>query len=162
MKTPHALRKMILGSVLLSGLVSGNSYAQQSLHESSIYMATLHTQQYEAMFHFYANTLDLPVKFKSEGFAEFSAKGLRLSLASSQQLDSMLNSPDFKIKRQGSGVGIGFKLDNQDAVDRLYEALKSKQVNFVSPPTPQPWGEYTAFFRDPDGNIHELVADLPN
>lgn len=31
----------------------------------------------------------------------------------------------------------------------------------VQPPDDMPWGQRTAFFADPDGNIHELFADLP-
>jgi catechol 2,3-dioxygenase-like lactoylglutathione lyase family enzyme len=30
----------------------------------------------------------------------------------------------------------------------------------VSPPTDRPWGHRTLFFRDPDGNILEIYADL--
>ena len=30
----------------------------------------------------------------------------------------------------------------------------------VKPPAKMPWGQYTAFFADPEGNIHELFTDL--
>jgi catechol 2,3-dioxygenase-like lactoylglutathione lyase family enzyme len=28
------------------------------------------------------------------------------------------------------------------------------------PPTDQPWGHRTLFFRDPDGNVLEIYADI--
>jgi catechol 2,3-dioxygenase-like lactoylglutathione lyase family enzyme len=30
----------------------------------------------------------------------------------------------------------------------------------VAPATDQPWGHRTLFFRDPDGNLLEIYADL--
>jgi len=31
----------------------------------------------------------------------------------------------------------------------------------VHAPADMPWGQHTAMFADPDGNIHEFFADLP-
>jgi uncharacterized glyoxalase superfamily protein PhnB len=36
-------------------------------------------------------------------------------------------------------------------VERTYEELKTRGVEFVSPPKKEPWGTYT-IFKDPDGN----------
>jgi predicted enzyme related to lactoylglutathione lyase len=38
-----------------------------------------------------------------------------------------------------------------DNVERTYEELKARGVEFVSPPKKEPWGTYT-IFKDPDGN----------
>ncbi|WP_271274438.1 VOC family protein [Aliamphritea hakodatensis] len=154
-------KSAILGGIMLT-MASISSGGTPTLKNSQIYMATLHTQQYETMFNFYADTLQLPVLSENEGFAEFSVNGLRLSLASYQTLDGFLDSPDLQLTRQGTGVGVGFKLKSQKEVDELYQQMKLQNVEFIAPPTAQPWGEYTTFFRDPDGNIHEIVADLPN
>ncbi len=40
-------------------------------------------------------------------------------------------------------------------VDIAYENLKAKGVTFLRPPTDQPWGLRTAYFADPEGNLHE-------
>ena len=148
---------------LFSGIImcaiATSGFANPALKDSQVYMATLHTQQYQQMYDFYSETLQLPVVADNPGFAEFSVNGLRLSIASYEGLDSFLNSPHLKTNRQGSGVGIGFKLESAAAVDELYAQLKSRNVNFVEGPELKPWGEYTAFFSDPDGNIHELVSD---
>lgn len=45
-------------------------------------------------------------------------------------------------------------------VDECAQALRDKGVVLLSPPTDQPWGHRTLFFRDPDGNVLEIYADL--
>lgn len=45
-------------------------------------------------------------------------------------------------------------------VDKEYERLKDIGVTFVKPPTTQPWGRRSVWFRDPDGNIINFYASL--
>jgi catechol 2,3-dioxygenase-like lactoylglutathione lyase family enzyme len=44
-----------------------------------------------------------------------------------------------------------------DNVERTYEELKGRGVDFVSPPEKQPWGTF-AVFKDPDGNQFVLSS----
>ncbi len=39
-------------------------------------------------------------------------------------------------------------------------ALAAKGVELISPLTDQPWGHRTIFFRDPDGNVLEIFAEI--
>ena len=39
-------------------------------------------------------------------------------------------------------------------------ALKERGANIVSGPSDQPWGHRTLFFRDPDGNVLEIFAEI--
>jgi catechol 2,3-dioxygenase-like lactoylglutathione lyase family enzyme len=45
-------------------------------------------------------------------------------------------------------------------VDQCAETLRGKGVAIESEPTDQPWGHRTLFFRDPDGNVLEIYADI--
>jgi len=45
-------------------------------------------------------------------------------------------------------------------VDACAAELQALGVPIVSPPTDQPWGHRTLFFRDPDGNVVEIYADI--
>jgi lactoylglutathione lyase len=45
-------------------------------------------------------------------------------------------------------------------VDACAEALRAAGVAITHPPTDQPWGHRTLFFRDPDGNVLEIYADI--
>ena len=44
-----------------------------------------------------------------------------------------------------------------DDVEATYRQLKSRGVEFVKPPTKQPWGEF-AILKDPDGNQFVLSS----
>ena len=56
-------------------------------------------------------------------------------------------------------VQLAFRVPPAD-VDRCAAELKAAGVTIVSPPTDQPWGHRTLFFRDPDGNVLEIYADI--
>ncbi|MDX8466209.1 VOC family protein [Mesorhizobium sp. VK23B] len=45
-------------------------------------------------------------------------------------------------------------------VDQCAEALREKGVAIEKEPADQPWGHRTLFFRDPDGNVLEIYADI--
>ena len=45
---------------------------------------------------------------------------------------------------------------------QLIEAMLAKGVTPIQAPANMPWGQRTAFFADPEGNIHELFAELPD
>jgi catechol 2,3-dioxygenase-like lactoylglutathione lyase family enzyme len=45
-------------------------------------------------------------------------------------------------------------------VDECAQALRDKGVELLHPPTDQPWGHRTLFFRDRDGNVLEIYADI--
>jgi catechol 2,3-dioxygenase-like lactoylglutathione lyase family enzyme len=38
--------------------------------------------------------------------------------------------------------------------------LAAKGIKLVAPVTDHPWGHRTVFFRDPDGNVLEIYADI--
>lgn len=38
--------------------------------------------------------------------------------------------------------------------------LQERGVTIISGPTDQPWGHRTLFFRDPDGNVLEIYAEI--
>jgi catechol 2,3-dioxygenase-like lactoylglutathione lyase family enzyme len=48
----------------------------------------------------------------------------------------------------------------REEVDACEAALRAAEVTIVAPATDQPWGHRTLFFRDPDGNLLEIYADI--
>ena len=52
---------------------------------------------------------------------------------------------------------IGFKVDD---VDRAYTELIGAGATPAVPPTDRPWGQRTAYVRDPDGHLVELAQSL--
>lgn len=59
-----------------------------------------------------------------------------------------LFTPDEHKNRIGTFSGISFLTDD---VERTYDELAARGVEFPAPPTKQPWGTF-AMFKDPDGN----------
>jgi lactoylglutathione lyase len=47
-----------------------------------------------------------------------------------------------------------------DEVATCASTLKERGVKIVSGPTDQPFGHRTLFFRDPDGNVLEIYAEI--
>jgi catechol 2,3-dioxygenase-like lactoylglutathione lyase family enzyme len=45
-------------------------------------------------------------------------------------------------------------------VDECAATLAERKVSIVSPPTDQTFGHRTLFFRDPDGNVLEIYAEI--
>lgn len=54
---------------------------------------------------------------------------------------------------------LAFRVSPGD-VDRCAAELQAAGVELTLPPTDQPWGHRTLFFRDPDGNLLEIYADI--
>jgi len=53
---------------------------------------------------------------------------------------------------------LNFYTDRCDDIDKTYEELKKRGVEFEGPPQKQPWGTY-AMFKDSEGNSFVLSAD---
>jgi predicted enzyme related to lactoylglutathione lyase len=60
----------------------------------------------------------------------------------------VLFTPDGHEDRIGTFFNGSFACDN---VEKTYEELKARGVEFTKPPTKESWGTY-ATFKDPDGN----------
>jgi len=55
------------------------------------------------------------------------------------------------------GFEIGFKVPD---VGAAFAELAERGASPVMPPTDRPWGQRTAYVRDPDGHLIELAQDL--
>lgn len=63
-------------------------------------------------------------------------------------------------KKSGSaGVQLAFRVF-PDEVDACHRELMDKQVDILEAPRDWDYGHRTLFFRDPEGNILEIYADI--
>jgi catechol 2,3-dioxygenase-like lactoylglutathione lyase family enzyme len=58
-----------------------------------------------------------------------------------------------------ASLQLAFKVSAPE-VDQCADELVRHGVNLLSPPTDQVFGHRTLFFRDPDGNLLEVFADI--
>ena len=90
-----------------------------------------------------------------DGFGYVAVEGATLSFYTEQGTEQLAPG-----STNGIGRG-GFTIEVQvDDVDREYARMVEMGAPVVKPPTTQPWGWRSAWFRDPDGNILNLAAPV--
>lgn len=105
---------------------------------------------------FYVGLLGLPLGHRVGPYAQLATGRTRLALyerhAMAETLKAPLRAPDL----EAPGFEVGFKVED---VDAAYEELLEAGVRGVVEPTTRPWGQRTAYLRDPDGHLVELAED---
>jgi catechol 2,3-dioxygenase-like lactoylglutathione lyase family enzyme len=90
----------------------------------------------------------------SPGWIEYQVGGNTLALAKPSLTAADAPTPDGSASLQ-----LAFKVSPPE-VDRCADELVRQRVSLVSPPTDRAFGHRTLFFRDPDGNLLEVFADI--
>ncbi|MBI2357913.1 MAG: VOC family protein [Deltaproteobacteria bacterium] len=106
---------------------------------------------------FYTEILGLPLGHRSGDYAQFSLGTTRLGLYTRAAMSMTLGKPLRSPSPDAPGFEIGFKVSD---VDGAFSELTALGVTPVMPPTTRPWGQRTAYVRDPDGHLIELAQDL--
>ena len=115
----------------------------------------LFARDMDAMRNFYGNVMGFEVNRELQrGWIEYRVGSCLLVLT---EHGVMWNDP--KTPEGALSAMVAFRV-TREQVDQCAEALKSRGVTLESGPTDQPWAHRTIFFRDPDGNILEIYADI--
>ena len=121
---------------------------------NKINATVLFVENFDACVKFYRDTLGLKVKESDVGFTSFDVAGQELAIMDLPTACQMISEEVIQPQEKGvRRVLLAAFLDN---TDEAYEALKAKGVQFIKPPITQPWGQRTAYFNDPDGNLWEI------
>lgn len=108
-----------------------------------------------AMRRFYEDVLCLSVTCElAASWTEYRIGGNTLVLARPGRL-----ARDAPTPAGSASLQLAFKVAAAD-VDRCAEELLRHGVELLEPPTDQPFGHRTLFFRDPDGNLLEVYAEI--
>lgn len=112
------------------------------------------------MKHFYSEVLGFAVKSEADGYVEFANEGVRFSICTREEMSAITNQHDsYNHQMKGQAFELAFPCDSPDDVRITYQVLISKGAIPIKEATTMPWGQTTAFFADPEGNIHEIFAD---
>ena len=115
----------------------------------------LFARDWAAMRKFYAEVMRFDVYHEiADNWIEFRVGGNILALAKPG-----LIVPDQPPPAGAASVQLAFRVRREE-VDAAEAALRADGVTIVSPATDQRWGHRTMFFRDPDGNLLEIYADI--
>ena len=124
-------------------------------------LITIVTSKIDEMKNFYTNVLSFKCIEELEGYIEFESKGVRFAITTDTVMYEATNHPSYQKDKQGQRLELAFPLPSPEAVGPAYDEIIQKGAIPVTPPVMMPWGRMTAFFADPDGNIHELYSLRP-
>jgi catechol 2,3-dioxygenase-like lactoylglutathione lyase family enzyme len=106
---------------------------------------------------FYADRLGLELQHRAEQYAQMQAGTTRLSLYTRDAMEETLGATLDTPSLSAPSFELGFKVSD---CDMAFAELTNSGVPSVAPPKTRPWGQRTAYVRDPDGNLIELAQDL--
>ena len=107
---------------------------------------------------FYTHVLGLPLGHRAGSFAQLDTGATRIALYERQAMADTLGVDSLEPPPvDAPAFELGFKVDD---VDAAYAEITAAGAQPATPPTDRPWGQRTAYVRDPDGHLIELVTDL--
>lgn len=111
------------------------------------------TSDLDRLVAFYEQVLATKAVRSGPSYAEFpSGKGV-LAIFSAEAQEKYI--PGSAEAAKNKSVILEFNVDD---VDREYRRLSPIVTTWVKPPTTQPWGTRSIYFRDPDGNLVDFYT----
>ena len=135
---------------------------QRNPHSGSAFQAiraidytVIFVRDMAAMRRFYEDILGFPLlRELSPDWIEYRVGGNTLALAKPSR-----TAADARTPNGSASLQLAFRVSVAE-VDQCADELVRQGVSLLSPPTNQAFGHRTLFFRDPDGNLLELFADI--
>jgi uncharacterized glyoxalase superfamily protein PhnB len=105
---------------------------------------------------FYESVLTIKARRVGDDYAEFRTDAGVLAIFSAAAQERYI--PHSAEAGNNKSVIIEFRVAD---VDQEYRRLRSIVKTWVKPPTTQPWGTRSIYFRDPDGNLVDFFMPAP-
>ena len=113
------------------------------------------TNDVTRLVEFYRRVLLIPPKTASTEYADFPTGVGVLAIFSAKAQEKYI--PGSAEPASNRSAILEFRVDD---VDKEYARLKGLVKDWVKPPTNQPWGTRSIYFRDPDGNLVDFFAPI--
>lgn len=120
---------------------------------------TLIAEDVIALAHFYNQVIGFEIVVLEGQYAELKNSGVRLAICEKKLMANNTNQHHSYVeKRAGQAVELNFECRSPKEVYELYDQFITKGATPIIAPIIKDWGHTTAFFADPEGNIHSLFA----
>jgi catechol 2,3-dioxygenase-like lactoylglutathione lyase family enzyme len=120
---------------------------------SGLVNTCLTTSNVRRLAEFYEPVLGLKAKWSGEDYAEFHTGVGVLAIFSFAAQEKYI--PNATEPGKNRSAILEFRVSD---VDQEYARLQSLVRIWVKPPTTQPWGTRSVYFRDPDGNLVDFYS----
>lgn len=127
--------------------------------DAQIALITIITSNIAEMTVFYREALGFAVKQDMGRYVEFESEGVRFALCGPEVMREATGNESYTAPHSGHTFELAFPCVSREGVDTSYAHLIAYGAQPVRAPLKMPWGQYTGFFADPDGNIHEIFCD---
>ena len=107
---------------------------------------------------FYTQVLGLKPGHRSGDYAQLNTGVTRIGFYTRPAMEKVVGFCLKAASQSAPGFELGFKVPD---VDAAYAELLAAGASPVTEPTTRPWGQRTAYIRDPDGYLIELAQDPP-
>ena len=140
---------MAAGAAMNSPVAHGPELSQAPVLENTCLITT----DVRRMVDFYEPVLQQKAKWSGRDYAEFATAAGTLAIFSADAQEKYV--PGSAEAAKNRSVIVEFKVVD---VDAGYRRLQGLVKNWVKPPTTQPWGTRSIYFRDPDGNLVDFFS----
>ena len=158
MKPPRLLLStaLIAAALVASPLHSTHADEPSSGAAKPVLVNTcLITARFRDLVEFYRRVLSTDAQISNGNYAEFpTGAGVLAIFAADAHEKYIPGSAEPAMNRSSI---LQFRVSN---VDAEYARLQSIVKTWVKPPSNQPWGTRSFYFRDPDGNLVDFHAPL--
>ena len=151
---------MFLGLVVATAGLGVSFYKTRGDHSPvtdrtpALINTCLITNDVKQLVGFYENILGIKAQLSSDNsYAEFHTGGGVVAIFSADAMEKYV--PGAAESAKNKSAILEFKV--LDA-DQEYTRLQGIVKTWVKPPTTQPWGTRSIYFRDPDGNLIDFYA----
>lgn len=111
------------------------------------------TKNVARLVEFYSRALQISAKTSGSDYAEFHTGATVLAIFSADAQQKYI--PGSAQAASNKSAILEFEVTN---VDQEYTRLQGIVKAWVKPPTTQPWGTRSFYFRDPDGNLVDFYT----
>ena len=146
---------LTLGGLGQSGRPRGPRREPSEIHLPALINTCLITSHMSEMLAFYRQVLEMTPQLSGSDYAEFRTPLAVLALFSAEAQEKYI--PQATAPASNRSAILEFEVLD---VDVEYARLQKMVRIWVKPPTTQPWGTRSVYFRDPDGNLVDFFAQV--